>query len=55
MISHQILIDYFSDQSPEDLLMTEALGRARDDSPFVPDPPGALEELLADYESSQQR
>lgn len=50
LISHQSLIDFFSIESPEVQRLREALDAVRDDSPFVPDPPGALEALLAEYQ-----
>ena len=52
VIPHRSLIDYFSIENPEVALMREALDRERDGSPFVPDPPGALDDLIAEYESA---
>lgn len=49
MISHESLIEFFSRESPELRRMREALSLVRDDSPFVPDPPGALEGLMAEH------
>ena len=42
---------YFSIENPEVALMSEALDRERDGSPFVPDPPGALDALIKDGSS----
>ena len=39
-------------EDPKVSLMREALDCERDDSPFVPDPPGALDALIAEYESA---
>ena len=50
LISHQSLIDFFSIESPEVKRLREALDAVRDDSPFVPDPPGALDSLMAEYQ-----
>lgn len=49
VISHQSLIDFFSRESPELRRMRDALAKVRDDSPFVPDPPGALADMMAEY------
>ena len=52
VIPHRSLSDHFSVEPPEVSLMREALDRERDDSLFVLDPPGALDALLAEYESA---
>ena len=49
VISHQSLIRFFSRESPELQRMRKALALVRDDSRFVPDPPGALAGLMSDY------
>lgn len=49
VISHRSLVDFFSRESPELRRMREALSLVRDDSPFVPDPPGALAGLMSEY------
>ncbi len=48
LITHRSLVDYFCTESPDLKRMREHLNAARDDSPFVPDPPGALDTLLAE-------
>ncbi len=52
VISHSMLVDYFSRETSETQRMKRALARVRDDSPFVPDPPGALESLVSEYSPS---
>lgn len=47
VISHRSLIHFFSIESPELRHMREALALVRDDSRFVPDPPGALAGLMS--------
>ena len=47
VISHRSLVDFFSRESPDMRRMREALSLVRDDSPFVPDPPGALAGLIS--------
>ena len=49
VISHRSLIDFFSRESPELRRMREALALVRDESRFVPDPPGALAGLMSEY------
>lgn len=53
-ITHESLIRFFSRESPEVRRMKEALAEVRPDPlpPFVPDPPGALEALMAEYSQS---
>lgn len=48
-ISHSRLIGHFSQETPEMQRMKRALARVRDDSPFVPDPPGALDAIMSEY------
>lgn len=50
LISHQSLVEFFSIESREVQRLREALNAVRDDSPFVPDPPGALDALIAKYQ-----
>lgn len=50
VISHQSLTKFFSIESPETRRLREALDLVRDDSPFVPDPPGAIDALIAKYQ-----
>lgn len=49
VISHESLIDFFGRETSALRRMREALALVRDDSPFVPDEPGALAELLSEY------
>lgn len=51
VISRQSLIDFFSSESPDLQRIREAVAAEHDGSPFVPDPPGLREELIADYRS----
>lgn len=50
VISHKSLTKFFSIESPDIQRLREALDLVRDDSPFVPDPPGALDALVARYQ-----
>ncbi len=45
VIDHQSLIHFFSRDTPEVRRMRRILASVRDDTPFIPDPPGALSEL----------
>lgn len=49
VIPHRSLIDFFSREGPALGRMREALALVRDDSPFVPDPPGALVGLMSKH------
>ena len=51
VISRQSLTDFFSAESPDLQRIREAVAATRDNSPFVPDPPGLREELIADFQS----
>ncbi len=48
LITHRSLADYFRIESPDLQRMRDDLDAVRDDSPFEPDPPGALDALLAE-------
>lgn len=45
-ITHEMLTRHFRTENPEVLRRKQALAQARDDSPFIPDNPGDLENLL---------
>lgn len=49
VISREFLADFFSSESPELQQIREAVAATSDDSPFVPDPPGLREALMARY------
>ena len=51
LITHKSLAEYFGTESPELKRMLKDLSVVRDDSPFVPDPPGALDALVAEISS----
>ena len=48
LITHRSLADYFRIESPDLQRMRDDLDAVRDDTPFEPDPPGALDALLAE-------
>ncbi len=48
LITHRSLADYFCIESPDLQRMRDDLNAVCDDSPFEPDPPGALDTLLAE-------
>ena len=48
VVAHKSLTEHFSIESPDLQHMREHLNAVRDDTPFVPDPPGALEALVAE-------
>lgn len=52
VISHTLMIDCFSRETPEMTLMKKALAQVRDDSPFEQDKQGALEALLRQHTRS---
>jgi len=52
VISHDSLIAYFSRESSDVRRMKESLETFRDDAPFQPDPPGALDALLAGHSAA---
>ena len=49
VISHQSLVDYFSIEPAWVSEMREKVAATRDDRGFVPDPPGALEAVIAKH------
>ena len=51
LIPHESLAEYFGTESPALKRMLKDLDVVRDDSPFVPDPPGALDALVAEISS----
>ena len=51
LIPHESMAQYFGTESPELKRMLKDLDVVRDDSPFVPDPPGALDALVAEFSS----
>ena len=48
-ISKQRLIDYFDIESPLLIRLRASVAAERDDRPFVPSPPGALDALIEKY------
>ena len=52
-ISKQRLCDYFDIESPLLIRLRASITAVRDDRPFVPDPPGALDEFMAEHRSKQ--
>ena len=52
VISHELLVDYFSRETSEVQRMKRALDQVRNDAPFVPDPAEALETLMSEYAPS---
>ena len=52
-ISKQLLIDYFDIESPLLIRLRSSVAAERDDRPFVPDPPGALDAFIAEYRFKQ--
>lgn len=49
VISHQSLVDYFSTEPDWVRQMREHVAVSRDDAGFVPDPPGALDAVIAKH------
>ena len=49
LISKQCLIDYFSVESPSLVRLRRSVAAVRDDRPFAPSPPGALDSLVERY------
>lgn len=58
LISEQLLIEYFDIESPlliqlRASVAAEVIASGREDRPFVPDPPGALDALIVEYRAKQ--
>ena len=52
VISHAALVEFMGRLSPEMRLLRDRIATVRDDKPFAPDPPGALDNLRAKYRTA---
>lgn len=53
LIPKQFLSDYFDIESPLLIRLRASVAAERDDRPFVPGPPGALDALIEEYRAKQ--